>query len=108
MRTYGVFLCVCVYVYIYVCVCGLCMCVCVGFVCVCLCMHVYLQVAGFSDLPAQKAFQERLEAGKVKHDFFLYPGVGHAFTNSKGQNFNKEACDLSFSRMVEFFRKNLA
>jgi dienelactone hydrolase len=44
----------------------------------------------------------------VPFEFHSYKGCKHAFTNHSGPNYNKEAFDLSFKRLVEFFQKNLA
>ena len=65
------------------------------------------QVAGFSDPPSQKALQEKLKSGNVNHEWHSYPGAKHAFTNSKSPNYNKDACELSFKRLIEFFNKHL-
>lgn len=64
-------------------------------------------VAGFSDLEAQAKLQEKLKSGKVNYEFHCYKGCKHAFTNGTSPNFNKEAFQLSFKRLVEFFQKSL-
>ncbi|XP_076457191.1 protein usf-like isoform X2 [Babylonia areolata] len=63
-------------------------------------------IAGFSDVGAQSKLKEKLKGGKVNFEFHSYPAK-HAFTNHTSPNYNKEACEASFQRAMEFFRKHL-
>ncbi|KAK6166287.1 hypothetical protein SNE40_023019 [Patella caerulea] len=62
---------------------------------------------GFSAPADQEKLKESLKAGGVPFEFFSYP-AGHAFVNSSGPNYNKEAAELALGRAVDFFKKNLA
>ncbi|XP_050418812.1 putative carboxymethylenebutenolidase [Patella vulgata] len=62
---------------------------------------------GFSAPADQDKLKESLKAGGVQFEFFSYP-AGHAFVNSKGDNYKKEVAELALGRAVDFFKKNLA
>ncbi len=38
-------------------------------------------------------------------EIHIYPGVGHAFANSSGRNYDAEAAELAWGRTLEFFRE---
>ncbi|XP_041360572.1 putative carboxymethylenebutenolidase [Gigantopelta aegis] len=63
-------------------------------------------IVGFSAPVDAKRLKDQLEAGKVQYEFHGYD-VGHAFVNSSGPYYDKEACDLSMERMYAFFEKHL-
>lgn len=57
---------------------------------------------------ARNMFAEIEKAG-VEADLHIYPGTEHAFFNdSRPEVYVKEAADLSWSRMLDFYRKNLS
>ena len=41
------------------------------------------------------------------HQFFSYPGAGHAFMDHTGERYHKEAAEASWPRTLEFFASNL-
>jgi carboxymethylenebutenolidase len=53
------------------------------------------------------AFQKALEASKVRHSLFTYPGTQHGFNNDTTPRYDKEAADLAWKRTMDFFEKNL-
>ncbi len=50
--------------------------------------------------------KDKLLAAGVPLQLYEYD-AGHAFTNFKGPNYDKEATDLAFKRMYEFMHKHL-
>jgi carboxymethylenebutenolidase len=53
------------------------------------------------------AFEKALEASKVKHQLFTYPGTQHGFNNDTTPRYDKAAADLAWKRTLEFFEQNL-
>ena len=41
------------------------------------------------------------------HQFFSYPGAGHAFMDHTGERYHKAAAEASWPRTLEFFASNL-
>jgi len=62
-------------------------------------------MAGFSDAKAQDALESTLKANKIPHEFFRYEGLGHAFTNVTGQNYNEKGAALAFDRTIKFIEE---
>ncbi|XP_069105921.1 protein usf-like [Argopecten irradians] len=62
-------------------------------------------VEGFSCPKAQAKLKEKLEG--VIHEFHVYQAA-HGFTNPSSPGYDKDACDLSLARMVEFMNKHLS
>ncbi|MCH8865571.1 MAG: dienelactone hydrolase family protein [Proteobacteria bacterium] len=54
-----------------------------------------------------RRFEEALERLRKKYEIHIYPGVGHAFANPSGNNYNAEAADDAWMRTLEFFGRNL-
>ena len=48
-----------------------------------------------------------LKAAGVKYEAFIYPDVNHGFHNDTTPRYDKSAAELSWSRTVAFFKKNL-
>ena len=61
---------------------------------------------GFSSPKDAKALAEKLDAGGVTYELFMYD-AGHGFTNPTNPNYIKEIGDLALGRMVEFMKKHL-
>lgn len=61
-------------------------------------------LVGFSSPKDVEALKTKLEAGGVNFEIHTYE-AGHAFTNKDGPRYNKEACDLSLQRMMDFMKK---
>ncbi|XP_005094588.1 protein usf [Aplysia californica] len=64
-------------------------------------------VAGFSSPAEWKPLKAKLEAALKSLEFYNYD-CDHAFTNKTGANYNPDAAKLAFSRMFQFFQKNLS
>ncbi|BFI23923.1 carboxymethylenebutenolidase [Marchantia polymorpha subsp. ruderalis] len=75
--------------------------------------------AGFSDVGAAKALEEKLKTSGAPSEVHIYSNVGHAFMNAseeaikRGKNtgfeeFNKDAVDLAWSRFDTWFKKYLS
>ena len=63
-------------------------------------------VVGLSSPSDYNPLNERLLAAGVPFQLYTYPG-GHAFANSDSPNYNREAGDLAFGRLIEFMTKHL-
>jgi carboxymethylenebutenolidase len=55
-----------------------------------------------------QSFKAALQRLRKEHDIQIYPGVGHAFANPTGANYNAAAADDAWRRTLEFLGKNLA
>jgi carboxymethylenebutenolidase len=53
----------------------------------------------------QALAQELTQHGKV-FEFHTYPGVDHAFFNDTGKNYNRDAAEDAWTRMIDFLRRN--
>jgi len=63
---------------------------------------------GFSDPASAQKLQEGWKQNGVNGKIYMYPGCHHAFTNeTRTEVYNKEAADLAFERMYEFFNQYL-
>ncbi|XP_028396670.1 uncharacterized protein LOC114520569 [Dendronephthya gigantea] len=63
-------------------------------------------LVGFSSPKDVEALKAKLEAGGVNFEIHNYK-AGHAFTHKGGAGYNKEACELSLQRMMDFMKKNI-
>ncbi len=52
-------------------------------------------------------FESTLEDIGKTADINLYPGVGHAFANPSGQNYNEDAAEDAWQKTVDFFNTHL-
>jgi carboxymethylenebutenolidase len=55
-----------------------------------------------------EAFRTALERLRKEHEIHIYPGVGHAFANPTGRNYNVEAAEDAWARTLEFLARHLA
>ncbi len=55
-----------------------------------------------------QSFEAALQRLRKEYDIQIYPGVGHAFANPTGANYNAEAAEDAWKRTLEFLGKNLA
>jgi carboxymethylenebutenolidase len=55
-----------------------------------------------------EAFRTALERLRKEHEIHIYPGVGHAFANPTGRNYNAEAAQDAWARTLEFLARHLA
>ena len=55
-----------------------------------------------------QSFEAALQKLRKRYEIQIYPGVGHAFANPTGANYNAEAADDAWRRTLEFLEKNLA
>jgi len=63
-------------------------------------------MSGFSDTKAQDALESTLKTNKIPHEFFRYEGLGHAFTNITGPNYDATAATLGLERTVKFIQNS--
>ncbi|MFQ6673807.1 MAG: dienelactone hydrolase family protein [Fidelibacterota bacterium] len=54
-----------------------------------------------------REFQARLRTLSGNHEIFIYPNVGHAFANSTGRNYDREAAGLAWKRTILFLKRYL-
>jgi len=55
-----------------------------------------------------EAFRDALERLRKNHDIHIYPGVGHAFANPTGNNYNAAAAEDAWRRTLEFLKLHLS
>jgi carboxymethylenebutenolidase len=55
-----------------------------------------------------EGFREALERLSKDHEIHVYPGVGHAFANPTGQNYNAEAAEDAWRKTLEFLSLHLS
>ncbi len=55
-----------------------------------------------------KAFEEALKNLRKNHEVHVYPGVGHAFANPTGRNYNEAAATDAWRRTLEFLDLHLS
>ena len=53
------------------------------------------------------AYETALKAAGVKYEAFIYPKVNHGFHNDTTPRYDQAAAELSWTRTIEFFKKNL-
>ncbi|HET6629218.1 MAG TPA: dienelactone hydrolase family protein [Woeseiaceae bacterium] len=60
-------------------------------------------------IPVEKVeeFTRALASAGVEHDVRIYPGVGHAFANPSGRNYNAEAAAQAWDRSLAFLAQHL-
>ena len=62
----------------------------------------------FAGPPAVQALEEELTALGKPHEFFLYPGTEHAFTNHHRPEVHDEAAtEAAWARTIAFFREHV-
>jgi carboxymethylenebutenolidase len=54
-----------------------------------------------------REFEATLDKLDKPADINIYDGVGHAFANPSGQNYDKEAADKAWNKTMAFFEKHL-
>lgn len=55
-----------------------------------------------------EAFRAALERLRKDHEIHIYPGVGHAFANPTGTNYNAEAATDAWNKTIEFLGRHLS
>lgn len=55
-----------------------------------------------------EAFRATLERLDKEHDIHIYPGVGHAFANPSGRNYDAEAAQDAWNKTLEFLASHLS
>jgi len=58
-------------------------------------------------LESVNAFEAALQRLRKEHEIHIYPGVGHAFANPTGNNYNREVAEDAWRRTLEFLAENL-
>jgi len=59
-------------------------------------------------LASVESFGEALQRLRKDHEIHVYPGVGHAFANPTGNNYNAVAADDAWGRTLEFLDAHLS
>ncbi len=54
-----------------------------------------------------RSFKAALQRLRKEHDIQIYPGVGHAFANPTGSNYNEAAAENAWQRTLDFLDENL-
>jgi len=54
-----------------------------------------------------KKLDELFDEHKIEHDIKVYPEAKHSFFNDKGGNYNAEASQDAWARVLEFFRAKI-
>jgi carboxymethylenebutenolidase len=68
----------------------------------------YAENDDFASPESARKLEEELRGHGVDVELFIYPGVGHAFTNHhRPEVFHEEHSNAAWDRTVEFFRANL-
>jgi carboxymethylenebutenolidase len=57
---------------------------------------------------AGRALDRALASYDIAHDIKVYPDTGHSFFNDKRRNYNDQAADDAWRRVLEFFGEQLA
>jgi len=60
------------------------------------------------DVESVEAFRTALQRLRKDHEIHIYPGVGHAFANPTGRNYNAEAAIDAWDKTIEFLGRHLA
>ena len=55
-----------------------------------------------------EAFRDSLQRLRKNHEIHIYPGVGHAFANPTGRNYNAAAAEDAWRRTLEFLHLHLS
>jgi carboxymethylenebutenolidase len=55
-----------------------------------------------------EGFRGALERLRKEHEIHIYPGVGHAFANPTGENYNAEAAEDAWRKTLEFLGRYLS
>ena len=55
-----------------------------------------------------EAFRETLERLRKDYEIHVYPGVGHAFANPTGRNYNADAAADAWAKTTEFLARHLS
>ena len=55
-----------------------------------------------------EAFEAALQRLRKEYDIHIYPGVGHAFANPTGRNYNADAATDAWARTIEFLDRHLS
>jgi carboxymethylenebutenolidase len=55
-----------------------------------------------------EAFEAALSRLRKNYEIHIYPGVGHAFANPTGDNYNEAAASDAWRRTLEFFGRHLS
>ncbi|HWO72764.1 MAG TPA: dienelactone hydrolase family protein [Dehalococcoidia bacterium] len=68
----------------------------------------YAENDSWASPDAARALENELRSLGKQVEFHIYPGTGHAFFNDTGSAYDPEAARLSWTRTVDFFKRNLA
>lgn len=68
----------------------------------------YAENDSWASPDAARALENELRSLGKHVEFHIYPGTGHAFFNDTGSAYDAEAARLSWTRTVDFFKRNLS
>jgi carboxymethylenebutenolidase len=72
-------------------------------------LGLFAEKDGYVNAQAVRDLEAKLAAAGVEHDLHTYPGVDHAFFNDERKEvYDVAAATDAWSRMMAFFKKNLA
>ena len=54
-----------------------------------------------------RAFESAMDELGKDGSIYVYPGVGHAFANPTGRNYNAEAAEDAWAKTLDFLRQEL-
>jgi carboxymethylenebutenolidase len=60
------------------------------------------------DVASVESFRDALERLRKEHEIHIYPGVGHAFANPTGRNYDAETAADAWNRTIEFLGRHLS
>ncbi|MCH9004127.1 MAG: dienelactone hydrolase family protein, partial [Proteobacteria bacterium] len=55
-----------------------------------------------------EAFRDALQRLRKNHEIHVYPGVGHAFANPTGRNYEADSAEDAWRRTLEFLDLHLS
>ena len=70
-------------------------------------LGIYAADDGFVSQESVAALSAELTHHGKRHEFLTYPGVGHAFFNDTGKNYDREAAEDAWTRTTAFLRATL-
>jgi carboxymethylenebutenolidase len=67
-------------------------------------LGIYAEKDDFVTPEVVRQLDDELTRHGKPHEFHTYPGVGHAFVNDTGKNYDEKSARDAWRRMVDFFR----
>jgi carboxymethylenebutenolidase len=70
-------------------------------------LGIYAEKDGFVSQESVKSLSDELTRHGKHHEFHTYPGVDHAFFNDTGKNYNRDAAEDAWRRLMAFLGPGL-